>query len=515
MDLHLAARRGNHNIVKRFLEEDDIDINLEDIIGQTPLHLASENGHDNVTELLLKQDEIDLNPQDKDRRTPLHLAAKNGHKDVANLLLEMDEVGLNSQDKNGQTPLLWAAKNRHDKVVKLMLKKDKIDLNIQDNNGRTPLSWATENKHMSMIRLLLNAAIDRKSKAYSSHTLLSWAAEHGYERVVKLLLEDVVDPNVHDNNSRTPLLLAIENEHEGVVELLVQNDSTTLHLLAREGEIAPINSIISTNYDINTKNDLGRTALHISTSYHHLEVAKLLISSGADVNAKDINGATPLHLAIASRHHDFIELLLKNAAYPKGITVNKTQIFCQEQIDDSDARISVAVWAPSEDVLEDRICLDFSDWAEYGIAWTMTAPKKHNNSSRWKTRDHFSMLPNGWIPDDGIDFFYQFIAELTIRWSKLCNSAEGHLSMRRIDQLGKKGESHDFIHRLAEDAKCLAELRSFHRGQVRSARNFAVHYSRRYCGGDDPKAMQELDNFSNVVGENLHFTVRIFARADF
>ncbi|KAF2181531.1 hypothetical protein K469DRAFT_589019 [Zopfia rhizophila CBS 207.26] len=122
---------------------------------------------------------------------------------------------------------------------------------------------------------------------------------------------------------------------------------------------------------------------------------------------------------------------------------------------------------------------------------------------RWKSIDHFSMLPYGWIPDDSIDFFTQFIRNLKRRWLKLCDLAEEHISKRRLDQLDKKGRGSELIHHLAEDAQDWAELRSILNGQVRTARNFAVEHCHRYDDKGLKCAQEAIDGLSDDVMDRI------------
>jgi hypothetical protein len=60
------------------------------------------------------------------------------------------------------------------------------------------------------------------------------------------------------------------------------------------------------------------------------------------------------------------------------------------------------------------------------IAWTIIPPS--NPKIRpWQSVDHYSTLPNGWIPDDGIDFFEQITLHLEERWISVCDAADEHL----------------------------------------------------------------------------------------
>jgi hypothetical protein len=67
------------------------------------------------------------------------------------------------------------------------------------------------------------------------------------------------------------------------------------------------------------------------------------------------------------------------------------------------------------------------DWGKCRIGWTIIPPANPDDEP-WKSIDHFSMLPYGWIPKDGIEFFMQFILYLKERWLKLCQRAEEHLT---------------------------------------------------------------------------------------
>ena len=47
---------------------------------------------------------------------------------------------------------------------------------------------------------------------------------------------------------------------------------------------------------MNSKNDEGRTPLHLATSEGYKEVAELLIIKGANADAENVDGDTPLDL---------------------------------------------------------------------------------------------------------------------------------------------------------------------------------------------------------------------------
>ena len=79
-------------------------------------------------------------------------------------------------------------------------------------------------------------------------------------------------------------------------------------------DIAEIQKIIGSGADINTKDALDRTPLHIAAFYGRVKIIELLISSGSDVNAKDHTGMTPLHAAVISGGRQSVQYLLDKEA---------------------------------------------------------------------------------------------------------------------------------------------------------------------------------------------------------
>jgi len=67
-------------------------------------------------------------------------------------------------------------------------------------------------------------------------------------------------------------------------------------------------------FDINSCDKDGDTALMWASMYGHIEVVKLLLEAGADVNAKTIDGDTALKWASDYGHTEIVKLLLEAGA---------------------------------------------------------------------------------------------------------------------------------------------------------------------------------------------------------
>jgi hypothetical protein len=80
------------------------------------------------------------------------------------------------------------------------------------------------------------------------------------------------------------------------------------------GDIDRVKSEIAAGVDLNSKNRMGWTILHIAVNKKHAEIAKLIIDKGADVNIRDTRGRRPIHLAVETGQKDIVEALIAKGA---------------------------------------------------------------------------------------------------------------------------------------------------------------------------------------------------------
>ena len=91
---------------------------------------------------------------------------------------------------------------------------------------------------------------------------------------------------------------------------------------AAEGNIEIVRFILRKGADINTKNNIGGTALMLAAENGNTEIVNLLLDKGADINSKDKDGWGALIFAAQNGHTEIITLLLD-----KGVDINlKTNI---------------------------------------------------------------------------------------------------------------------------------------------------------------------------------------------
>ncbi len=80
---------------------------------------------------------------------------------------------------------------------------------------------------------------------------------------------------------------------------------------ASDGNIEAVKQHLANGADVNVKDTIGLTPLHMAAGDGRKEVAELLIAKGSEVNAK-IEGMTPLDIAIELKHTTTADLLRKH-----------------------------------------------------------------------------------------------------------------------------------------------------------------------------------------------------------
>lgn len=219
--LSRAAETGQRTVIERLLEK-DIDPDMKDDDGRTPLSQAAAGGHLAVALLLLKQKVVDPNSRDKADRTPLWWAAKGGHKDVIKSLLEK-KVNPNSRDQDLRTPLLCAVENKHTAAIELLIQKDSITLAILAQDGA-----------LFPLRFLLTEGSNVNVSNNKGRTPLHNAARSGHVDIAEELIIWKADINCKDIDDKTPLLLALDGKHHGLVQLLLKHSARTKGIMSAQ-----------------------------------------------------------------------------------------------------------------------------------------------------------------------------------------------------------------------------------------------------------------------------------------
>jgi ankyrin repeat protein len=167
--IHKAAYKGDLKKVKRIIEKDPSQINIQDSFGWTPLQLASSKGHIEIVEFLLNRG-ADTELENNHGETALLLAARFAiHRkyETIKTLLEHG-AAVNHKDKHGRAALHKAAMYSGEKVINLLISYG-ADVNARDEHQSTPLHQTAMLYNIEGAKALVEHGADIFAKNYHDY----------------------------------------------------------------------------------------------------------------------------------------------------------------------------------------------------------------------------------------------------------------------------------------------------------------------------------------------------------
>jgi ankyrin repeat protein len=292
-------------------------------------------------------------------------------------------------DPSGQSPLDIACQvpTVSVEVVKELLRHKftgKPFLHVKNRWGYTPLLIAAHACKVDVVKAILRASNDPNvCKAIltaangEGNNAFHLASRHGHGEMMKVLISFAVaikltgELSAQNESGETPMMIAAAGGKMAIVAQLLLHNEGEMNSLERSGNNAAMLAALGGHEDIaihllregtevNVKNQIGLSILHIACSHQNggsnklNGLAKLVavsLAKGADVNAKtedDFGGDTPLHLAAASGNQALCAFLFKRGADPlilngDGDNVEKSARFANQM--DTAEKIAKGVWA--------------------------------------------------------------------------------------------------------------------------------------------------------------------------
>ncbi|CAC5368801.1 unnamed protein product [Mytilus coruscus] len=364
-DLHKAAVDGDVERVATLLKGDDVQIDLEDDRGNTPLYMAVQNNHFQVVQMLIQHGAC-VNPNkcvplnivrnfeiakllidsgssvtaiDDLGNAPLHEATQFGNDRITELFLN-NGADINQTNNNGQNALHLSCKNSSDEnrfqTVQMLIRYG-IEVNTLDNLKRSPLHHACQNaKTSNIIGLLVAQNAVLKEHDFQGMCPIHYLLDHHHlfdpgdvtlflAGVDKLLQrEDCAD--VTDAAGKTPLHYAAEKTTDRIVSFLLKRGSnanisdgfgrTPLHFA---NSVETCSVLISGGCTPGVKDFWGQAAIHLATERKHIEIVEEMMNYGSNFDGGDVKGRTILHIAASNGSDNIVRLLLQ-----KGMNANIT-----------------------------------------------------------------------------------------------------------------------------------------------------------------------------------------------
>ena len=248
--------------------------------------------------------ELDVNVQDNDGATPLHFAAHKDNEVAARWLLAR---GADSRrtDRDGNTPMHAAAAISSTRLLRLFLDLEENNDAISKDERLLPslalLAAASPVNAFESTAMLVSRASESAWKADNGLTLLGHiAAAAGNEPLLSWLL-----------NFSTPA--------GGIEPLsLDARNWTVLHHAAATGSAPCCAAILNRNTTLvgvrGGSTDVSVSPLHLAVMADNEECVRLLLSRGANANHADARGRTGLHYAITVKSICVLRLLMDTGA---------------------------------------------------------------------------------------------------------------------------------------------------------------------------------------------------------
>lgn len=206
--LHMAIELDDMLSVKTLIENVQLDPDMKDFMGQTPLMHAVELCDYTMANYFLRA-KADPNKQGSMGKTALMLAAEKGYVDIVRLFLQCG-ADPNMQDIFGNTALIKASSSGHPEVVELLLqhgaKPNILSRQTSNINTMSALLRATGNtnnpKCREVIKILLNYGAEPNIESSGGALPLTVATQRNDCDVIKTLLHQKADPLKKDKEGK-------------------------------------------------------------------------------------------------------------------------------------------------------------------------------------------------------------------------------------------------------------------------------------------------------------------------
>ncbi|KAK5993784.1 Vegetative incompatibility protein HET-E-1 [Cladobotryum mycophilum] len=161
--LHLAAAcsvesEAGSSLFREMAEWgwEHVGIGARNVYEETPLHRASAHNNNNAIQILQNRGyDLDINVVDMFGRSPLWHAAATGSCDAIKMLIAYNAL-VNLSDDMGRTPLHVACRGGHDEAVAILLQNSALQDVKTNTLGLTPMDFAAMFGHLGCLRQLMN-----------------------------------------------------------------------------------------------------------------------------------------------------------------------------------------------------------------------------------------------------------------------------------------------------------------------------------------------------------------------
>lgn len=325
-----AIRKGHAGLVRAFLDLGAMT-NAIDSEGNAALHQAAIQGRlDIMRDLRGAGADLELSGTDM-RQTPLIAAVRAGQMQAALMLLS-EGANPNAQNHAGISALMFALAGEYREIVDALLDSG-ADASLIDDWGRNVLHYGEDTVSPSLLKRLMAAGADINKTTKQGETPLMSAIQRYETGYAGHLVDAGAVINSVTTHGKTPLIEAIHRNSRALVGKLLAKGAdvkvtepyyqqTPLMLMANQGMIDEMKLAIEKGADVNARDKMGRTTLHmvVHAQRNGEAAAKLLLSKGANPLIKDAKDYTAYDYAATTNARGIVALYdehLRKQGLPK------------------------------------------------------------------------------------------------------------------------------------------------------------------------------------------------------
>jgi len=212
----------------------DSNLNLKDKYNKTILFTVIEQIIDNKVDKTRQEEfkllfnelldrKVDINCQDVEGNTVLMVAIQNKQTVIIDRLIEYPQVNLNIMNNDGKTAVIIAYENQDINTLQKMIRSQKAEINTMDKDQNTLMILSLKDDNLELFDELLNYGADLNLKYVEGMTLLMLALQMQKKRfIAKIFEHPSFDVDIQDDLGKTALMHAIKNRNIKVVEALLK-----------------------------------------------------------------------------------------------------------------------------------------------------------------------------------------------------------------------------------------------------------------------------------------------------
>ncbi len=327
--LYYAAAYGRLEVLRYFLEELSYDPFLTtQTTGETLLQAAMiVSDLPDIIHYLIQQHNLDSNMPDKNGNTPLAYAAYNGRYASMRVLVERHKAKIDTTDNQLTTPLMHAIARNHVSIARYLIEHAGADIHHRDMNGNSVVHLA--GKHEAMLSYILsqrNKKIDINVKNNVHNTPLHIVAyDVQGNKQVKMLLQAGAQPNSTNMYNLTPFHYAANNSIHALLKQFSKYRSKLFKAYYQKSLIKL--AYLARKITCNIQNHNGDTLLHLAITAsqedtknyeQYVKIAQFLLTLNQELaSVKNNQGITPVYQTVIQHELTMLKLLTQAACAQK------------------------------------------------------------------------------------------------------------------------------------------------------------------------------------------------------